>query len=121
MIGDAAGLEWKDKYLKDIFGSYIYEEVEVPAKLDEDGNIIKEAYTRTQKVLNPAYDETQEYIARTDRKEFAAITSKGKVVMIDDGTCVINGYATVGANGIATYSSDNYAVRVLERIDETHL
>lgn len=99
LIGDAAGLEWKNKYLKDIFGSYIYEEVEVPATYDEEGNILTEATTRKQKVLNPDYDETLEYVSRTDRKEFAAITSKGKVVMIDDGTCISNGYATVGANG----------------------
>lgn len=121
LIGDAAGLEWKDKYLKDVFGSYIYEEVEVPATYDKEGNVLAEATTRRQKVLNPEYDEMQEYVSRTDRKEFAAITSKGKVVMIDDGTCIINGYATVGANGQATYSSNNYAVRVLERIDDTHI
>ena len=47
--------------------------------------------------------------------------TKGKVVLIDDGTCQVNGYCTVGQGGKATASDTNYKVRVLKRIDDTHI
>jgi len=120
VVGDVQSEIWKDMYLKDVFGEKIVETVEVEETTDEFGEIVP-AHTEERWMLNPEYDPTQTYISRDERTEFVAITSKGKVVMIDDGTCQVNGYCTVGENGIATASETNYAVRVMERIDDTHI
>lgn len=120
VVGDVQSEIWKDMYLKDVFGEKMIETVEVEETTDENGQVIP-AHTEERWILNPEYDPTQKYISRDERSEFVAITSKGKVVMIDDGTCQVNGYCTVGENGVATASETNYAVRVMERIDDTHI
>ena len=120
VVGDVQSEIWKDMYLKDVFGQKLIETVEVEETTGEDGSIIP-AHTEKRWILNPEYDSKQTYISRDDRKEFDAITSKGKVVMLDDGTCQVNGYCTVGEGGKATASDTNYSVRVLKRIDDTHI
>lgn len=120
VVGDVQSEIWKDMYLKDVFGEKLIETVEVEETTDEIGEVIP-AHTEKRWILNPEFDSTQEYISRDDRSEFVAITSKGKVVLIDDGSCQVNKYCTVGENGIATASENNYAVRVMERIDDTHI
>lgn len=120
IVGDAQSEIWKDIYLKDVFGQKLTETVEVPETTDELGNVIP-AHTETRYILNPEYNEEEEYISRESRPEFVPITSKGKVVMIDDGTCQVNKYCKVGLNGVATNSEDNYKVRVLKRIDNNHI
>jgi hypothetical protein len=121
IVLDAAADEWTDKYLKDEFGAKLYDWIEVPAELDEEGNIVKEAFMKQEYRLNPEWDENAEYIPRSKRPEWAAISSKGKFIMLHDGTCQANGFATVGEGGVCTHSDTNYAVRVLERIDDTHI
>lgn len=120
VVGDAHTEEWKDMYLTDVFGTKLTEFVDVPEMKDKNGKIIP-AHKEEQYILNPDYDPEKEYISREYRSEFATITSKGKVVMVDDGSCKVNSYCTVGEGGIATASENNYAVRVLERIDDTHI
>lgn len=120
VVGDVQSEIWKDMYLKDVFGERMIETVEVEETTDENGEVIP-AHTEERWILNPEYDPTQTYVSRDERSEYVAITSKGKVVMIDDGTCRVNGYCTVGKNGVATASETNYAVRVMERIDDTHI
>ena len=41
--------------------------------------------------------------------------------MVDDGTCEVNGFATVGAGGKATKSDTKTDYRVMERKDDTHI
>lgn len=120
IVGDSQSEIWKGIYLKDVFGQKLTETVEVPETTDELGNVIP-AHTETRYILNPEYNEEEEYISRESRPEFVPITSKGKVVMIDDGTCQVNKYCKVGLNGVATNSEDNYKVRVLKRIDSNHI
>lgn len=121
IVGDVHSEEWKNKYLTDIFGTKLTEIVDVPETKDKDGKVIIPAHKAERYILNPEYNSEMEYISRDERKEFATVTSKGKVVMIDDGSCKVNSYCTVGEGGIATASENNYAVRVLERIDDTHI
>ncbi len=103
-VDNAAELEWQGKYLKDIYGRDI---------LDKETG---------KRILNPDYDETKEYIPRSKRKEYSPIALKGKVVVIDDGTCIPNSYAKPAYNGgIATYCSINNGYRVLKRLDENHV
>ena len=102
VVGDADMDAWKDKYLRDDFGSYITEthnviewtdedgvehsyeshrvpdDIVVPADAiikaeDEDGNLF------THRTLNPDYDESFDYVAREDRPEWDAIGMMGKL------------------------------------------
>lgn len=116
-----AGDEWKDKYMKDVFGRQIFEKVFIPKEVDEDGNVLWEDHYEDADIINPEFNPSLTYVDRQDRQEYDAITSKGKIVMIDDGTCQVDGYATVGENGVATRSDTNIAVRVMKRIDDTHI
>ena len=60
VVGDTAHMRWKGKYLRDEFGAY---------DLDENGD----------RQLNPDFDPDQEYVAREDRKEWAAVGLVGKL------------------------------------------
>lgn len=108
IIGDSDNKEWKQKYAKDIFGRVLYEDVE-----DENGKIIH------RMKLNPEYDETQTYIKRKDRPEWNPIGTHGKLVVIDDGSCVEDGFCKPTDGGIATASDDGFYV--MERLDENHI
>lgn len=111
IIGDAHEDVWNGMYLTDIFGGAVYDE----PVIGEDGN-----WHRYQ-TLNPDYDSTQEYIPRTERKEWDAVGLMGKLVVVDDGTCQVNSYCVPAEGGIATASSDRVGYRVLSRLDDTHI
>jgi hypothetical protein len=68
--------------------------------------------------LNPNYDETQKYQRRSDRSEWDIVGLMGKLHVNDDGTCVPNGYAKCGGNGIATASVEKTNMRVMKRITD---
>ena len=72
VVGDSDILRWKQKYLKDDFGAYIYEDYDVE---DDDGNTV----VQQRRKLNPDYDEDNAYISREDRKEWATIGMMGKL------------------------------------------
>lgn len=119
VTGDTHSETWKDMYLKDVFGEPLKEVVTVPESKDEKtGKIIPE-HTETRFVLNPDYDPSKEYTSRDKRSEWSAIGLVGKLIVVDDGTCEVNGYCKCGDNGIAIKSDTGY--RVLSRIDETHI
>lgn len=119
-IGNSASEEWQGKYLTDVFGTKLSQEVEVPEEVDETtGKIIKPATVTTQYVLNPDYNPDEEYIMRENRKEWGIVGLLGQIVMIDDGTCVVGGRVEPSVNGIGTASDKGY--RVMKRIDENHI
>lgn len=101
VIGDAHTDDWHGKYETDIFG----------ARVLENG-----AYK-----LAEGFDEEQDtnYTSRLKRAEWAAVGLLGKLVVVDDGTCEVNGYCYPSMNGIATVADKGY--RVMARIDETHV
>jgi len=72
VIGDADNGRWKNKYLRDDFGTYIWEDYEVE---DEDGNTV----TQQRRKLNPDYDPDVEYINREDRPEWDCVGLMGKL------------------------------------------
>lgn len=45
----------------------------------------------------------------------------GKLVAVDDGTCQVNGWATVGEGGKATASTEKTKYRVMSRLDSSHI
>ena len=120
VAGDIYSEDWHNKYLKDVFGSKIVEVVEVEETTNEDGKIIP-AHTEQRWVLNPDYNSDVKYTSREERPEWAAIGIVGKLVVVDDGTCQVNGYCYPNANGVATASQEKTNYRVMERLDDTHI
>ena len=55
----------------------IMEDVEVPAELGSDNEILIPARTERRQKLNPAYDHTQTYLPRTQRPEWDAVGQRG--------------------------------------------
>ena len=43
----------------------------------------------------------------------------GKLVVVDDGTCEVNGFCAANDNGIGTNAETGY--RVMERLDKNHI
>ena len=134
--------EWHGKYLKDVFGDYIYEDIEEPIYeereemtkapyTDEQGNFHEAEYETvqvqtgtkivTRRKLNPDYDSEQIYTNRSERSEYATIAHIGKVVMVDDGTANTGNYLTSTENGIATISNSYTKFVCIKRLDETHI
>ena len=118
VVGDVQSEEWQGRFLKDVFGAMVTETVEIEEVVDEDGNVIP-AHTETRFVINPDYDPTRKYVSREYRQEWDMVGYVGKLVVVDDGTCQVNGYCKPADGGIATASDKGY--RVLKRIDETHI
>lgn len=134
ILGDSQFDDWHGKYMTDIFGRRLTQtthrdaEYEVRESTDpETGKVKKERICVTEEcdtvtwVLNPDYDPEKEYISRADRKEWSAVGMMGKLILIDDGSCVPNGYAVPGVNGIATSAEGRSGYRVLSRMDDTHI
>lgn len=96
-------------------------------EMDEWGRFIYVTETETDEVtgevheyqtykVNPDYDDSIQYIPRSDRPEWDAIGMLGLLSVRDDGTCKVNGYCKVADGGIATASDIGY--RVVERVSD---
>lgn len=102
VCGDTYDLHWKGKYKKDIFGVI---------QTDEEG----------KPILADDFDPELKYVPQSNRKEKAKVGTQGKIVVVDDGTCVVNKYCKPSVNGIGTYTDDKNYYRVIERLDDTHI
>ena len=106
--GNSADSEWFWKYKRDIFETHIK---------DENGNLI----------LSEEFDPNKKYIPRNMRSEYDYIGTHGQLIVVDDGTCEVDGYCCAGENGVGTRCDDmekeyrKLAFRVTERLDETHV
>ena len=89
--------------------------------LEEEGNVIIPERVETHQKLSPNYDNSQPYIPRSERPEWAVVGMMGKLTVIDDGSCEVNGWCTAGEGGIAVKSDSRTKYRVMSRIDETHV
>lgn len=142
IIGNNHSETWQGMYLKDIWGDVLTEYKEIPAEtetiqhpakmaLDEDGNevIVSEAWEETRilkpefkgmvPILNPEYNPDDTYIPRHERKEWGIVGLYGQLIVIDDGSCQVNGYCACAEDGTATSSENGYLV--IERLDDTHI
>jgi hypothetical protein len=102
VLGDTAWNKWTEKYLKDEFNRYIFEEHNVVEWTDEDGKnhsyedwnlpedvtVPADATIKTHddkgnrfthRKLNPEYNPDQEYVSREDRPEWDAVGLVGKL------------------------------------------
>lgn len=99
---------WNGMYLRDEFRRLKEEPapkmIQVKNKETKkyENQIVEGEYEGTRFVLNPNYDSSQEYKSRFDRPEWAAVGMLGVLPVRHDGTAQVNGYVTVGPNGIAT-------------------
>ena len=133
VCGDVYDDTWANMHLTDIYGQPILEEVEIPERteefmtINEEGEEVKEvivieqAHTEIRQKLNTEYDNTKEYIPRSERPEWDAVGILGKLVAIDDGSCEENGWCKVGEGGIATISEQKTRFRVMKRLDQNHI
>ena len=72
VVGDADIEQWKHKYLRDDYGSYLWEDYEVE---DEDGNTV----VQQRRQLNSAWNSENEYVSREDRPEWDTVGLMGKL------------------------------------------
>ena len=115
VVGDAAELHWKKKYLTDKWGRVQYEQVSMEEEKDEQGNVLIPTHTDTRAVINPEWDSKKVYIPRSRRPEWVTVGLFGKLLLRDDGTCNAGGFCRPGAGGAATAADTGY--RVLKRMD----
>lgn len=104
--------DWHKRYVTDVFGAVVYEKVTITT---EKGELV-ETY---RKKINPDYDQTQTFVPRSKRKEWAYVGQLGQIVVCDDGTCKVGGKCTVIEGGYATQSNEGY--QVLKRNDGSHV
>ncbi|MCM1440367.1 MAG: hypothetical protein NC131_14355 [Roseburia sp.] len=121
VVGDVHDDQWHGMYLYDIYGRPLWDDVEIPEERDEEGNIITPAHTARSQKLNPDYDSSQKYLPRSKRPEWGCVGMMGKLVLIDDGTCQVNGWAKPSIGGVGTASDTPTKFRVMSRIDDTHV
>ena len=123
VIGDSYEDDWSGKYVTDEWGRIQYEPKDIPAETDKDGNVICPARTDTVPKLNPAWDSSNPYSPREQRKEWNPVGMIGKLLVRDDGTCTVKGFCKPNDNGIATTSASGYYVmrRVAANIVEVLL
>lgn len=101
VIGNSYEDHWQGKFKHDVFGRIIR---------GDNG----------EAVLSENYDSTAEYIPRSERKEWAAVGMTGRLVIVDDGSCKVGGFVSA-RHGIGSAADNNTGVRVLKRIDQTHV
>ena len=102
ICGDTYDFYWHGKYKTDIFGKPL---------IDNNGDLI----------ISDEFDSEKVYIPQSKRPEKDYVGTTGKLVVIDDGTCIVNKYCKPSINGIGTYSENKSDFRVIERLDETHI
>jgi len=121
VVGDGDIGYWRGRFETDVFGRIIYEKAEVVRhRVNDKGE--DEEYTVIQDVPKTAsdYDPTREYIPRSQRPEWSPVGTHGKLIVIDDGTCEVDGYCTAADGGIATAAFGG-GYRVIERLDGNHI
>lgn len=120
IIGNS-DIDWQGRFMTDEYGTVIKESYEYEVKhIDaETGETIVEYRTGSRPKQNPDYDENQPYIQRADRKEWAAVGMVGVLAVRDDGSCKVNSYCKVAADGTAIAStSAKTGYRVISRVND---
>ena len=131
VIGDSFDDNWSGKYSRDIYNRIVLEQVIVKAEtvnvMDPDDAthtiemVVTPEHTEIRPKLSDTYDPNQEYIPRSQRKEWACIGMLGKLVVRDDETAVVGGYVNPSMDGIATKSETKTKYRVIKRLAHDHI
>ena len=120
VLGDNYEWHWNGKYLTDDFGRVIYDLVDKYSEPTEEEPEPEPKFLGQVKVprINPEWDETKEYKNRANRAEWDTVGMFGKLFVRDDGSCVVGGYATTGADGLATLATGKTNMYVMDRIND---
>lgn len=123
VIGDSYDDQWQGMYQCDAYGRPVWEEAEIQEGTGTASEAGAAGRTRTvrRRKLNPDYDPEQAYIPRSKRPEWGCVGLMGKLTVIDDGSCQVNGWCAPGTGGIAVHSEERTDFRVIRRIDATHV
>ena len=100
MVGNNYNDSWKGMYVTNLWGDVIVDDNGAP-------------------VISEDYDDSLEYVPREMRKEWGMVGLMGQLIVIDDGTCTVNGYCRPSTDGKATAAQSGY--RVMKRMDDTHI
>lgn len=106
--------DWAGRFMRDEFGSYIYEETEMETDSDEKTFV-------TARKQNPDYDAELRYVPRRERPEWSAVGMIGVLPLRDDGSCVPGGFAKCGEGGVATNAGEwecHKTFFVIERVSD---
>lgn len=92
--------EWQSKYLMNELGDlFLTNEVLSVGEKVYDENL-EMSFIRTRKwehlikIVNDKFDSTQNYIKRSNRKEWVRVSLLGKTIVSDNGKCVPGEYCT---------------------------
>lgn len=118
VIGNDHADTWQGMWQTDVFGRVMTHTVHHDAVYDGDKLVIEEG-DAVEPIINPDYNPGEKYIPRGERPEWSAVGMMGQLVVIDDGTCKVNGCCKVADGGTATASDSGY--RVIARLDDTHV
>ena len=121
IIGDSHDDQWYNMYETDIYGRPIFEEKKLEEIVGENGEVLQEERIEIVRKLNPSYNYKLKYIPRSERPEWDAVGMMGKLILIDDGSCVVNEYCKPSIDGVGTYSKEQTKYRVLKRLDKNHV
>lgn len=99
--------EWQGKYLCNEYGDCYLQEKENAIAQKQYDSKLEMPYIATYKqkemvpVINDQYDESKNYVKRSDRQEWIRVNLLGKCIVVDNGECQPGKFCTVGENGIA--------------------
>lgn len=127
--------EWASKYLMNEFGDlFLTNEVLSVGERVYDENL-EMSFIRTRKwehyvkIVNDIYDNSQEYVKRSNRKEWVRVSLLGKTIVSDNGKCVPGEYCTPYSGKILKYigtavpasKDDKYKFYVIGRVSENSI
>ena len=118
VVGNNHADMWQGMYMTDVFGRVQTHTVHHEAVYNGDALVIPEG-DLIEPIINPDYNPDEKYIPREERKEWGVVGLMGQLVVIDDGTCKVNGCCKVADGGTATASDSGW--RVIARLDDTHV
>ena len=71
-------------------------------------------------VLVPVYNE-EKYLNQCIESVVNQKYQNWELILIDDGSCVVNEYCKPSIDGVGTYSKEQTKYRVLKRLDQNHV
>jgi len=123
---------WPFKYIINEYGDLYLRKTDIGEALKKYDSINEISYLETYKksvilpVINPNYNDNNEYIKRSSRSEWCTVTILGKAILEDNGQCIPGQYCTLyqGENDrmfgtvIPAKETDKFKLYVLNRLSD---
>lgn len=118
-IANSSELSLGNGFLTSTWKETLYEDVLIPEKSDKDGNITEPAQILKQPLLKTQSAASSQTASSCSDSAGILVTLLGQVLVLDDGTCVVNGYCLPNKDGIATASPSGY--KVMKRVSDNQI